>query len=484
MHAALLVRRFHKWLALFVGIQALLWTLTGLYMTAVQIDFIHGDHFIRTPEPAAFDLAALAEPGPILGETSGPTALRLTRLLGRPVYVVEGSGQPALYDARTGGRLAPPSEAVIRTMATSRYSGAGGIAGVELLDEVPAEIRGRAAPVWRVEFDHWNKPTLYLSPRTGELLTRRHEMWRVFDFAWMLHIMDYEERENINNPLLRVATMAAACMAISGALLLVWSFPKRKRREAKPLAVPRMSPLLFRRLHKWVGVILGVQFLLWTASGAGMALLDHDKVMGHGAAHDGRQAQLDGGIVGPAALAGALGGEPVLGLVLRPLHDRLVYEATMPAGVRLIDARTAERLAVDASLARAVAQHGMGDVPVRRVTYVPETTLETREHDGPSWRVDFADADGTSAYVATDSGHVIAHRTDAWRLFDIFWMLHTMDYAGRDNFNHPLIVVVGFGALWLAATGVYLLFKSFRRADFRWLPGVMPRSASSRPPAG
>ena len=40
----------------------------------------------------------------------------------------------------------------------------------------------------------------------------------------------------------------------------------------------RFTPLFFRRIHKWVGLILGVQFLLWALSGSMMALLDQEKV--------------------------------------------------------------------------------------------------------------------------------------------------------------------------------------------------------------
>jgi uncharacterized iron-regulated membrane protein len=481
MHAAVVVRKLHKWLALIVGVQALLWTLTGLYMTAVHIDIIHGDHFIRTPAPASVDLSALAAPQPLIEATPGATALRLTRLLDKPVYVVEGSGPPGLFDAVSGERLPPPSQDTIRQAALERYSGEGDIAKVERLDEAPAEIRGRAAPVWRVEFDHWNKPTLYLSPYTGELLTRRHELWRVFDFAWMLHIMDYETREDINNPLLRVATIAAASMALTGATLLVWSFPKRRRREGKALAMPRISPLFFRRVHKWVGLVLGLQFVLWAASGAGMSILDHDKVMGHGTEHAAHLARLSSDVVGPANLSDALAGEPITALTLRPLHDRIVYEVGTLTGQRLINAQTARELVIDGPLARAIAEHDSGSAKVERVSRVAVPTLETRGHDGPSWRVDFADAEGMSVYVSEATGRVIERRSDTWRLFDILWMLHTMDYFGRDNFNHPLIVVVAFGALWLAGTGVYLIFKSFRRSDFRWRGRWRTRTIAARP---
>ena len=128
--------------------------------------------------------------------------------------------------------MPPPTEAEIRAIARATYTGSHPIASVALITDIPGEIRGRKPPLWRADFDGWNKPTLYFSPATGELLTRRHELWRIFDFVWMLHIMDYEERSNVNNPLIRVATWSAVAMALSGAWLLLWSFPRRKRKKA------------------------------------------------------------------------------------------------------------------------------------------------------------------------------------------------------------------------------------------------------------
>lgn len=42
----------------------------------------------------------------------------------------------------------------------------------------------------------------------------------------------------------------------------------------------RLGALFFRRIHKWIGLILGLQFLLWAASGAMMATLDMKSVGG------------------------------------------------------------------------------------------------------------------------------------------------------------------------------------------------------------
>ncbi len=48
----------------------------------------------------------------------------------------------------------------------------------------------------------------------------------------------------------------------------------------------RLGALFFRRVHKWIGLILGLQFLLWATSGAMMATLDMKSVGGCEEARD------------------------------------------------------------------------------------------------------------------------------------------------------------------------------------------------------
>jgi hypothetical protein len=228
----------------------------------------------------------------------------------------------------------------------------------------------------------------------------------------------------------------------------------------------RLSPLLFRRIHKWVGLILGLQFLLWALSGSVMALLDMDAVGGHDmpAAH-ARALPAETTLVDPAQFAG-LG--PVSGLTLRNLTGRPVYELRTAMGVQLADATDGRRITIDANAAMATAAMA-NDAPVRDVVRLDKPNLEAREHKGPMWRVNFADTANSSAYVSAETGRFLVMRGDTWRTWDFFWMLHNMDYVTRTSFNHPLIIFVAFGALWLSGTGFYLLFRSFRRADFRWL---------------
>ena len=44
-YTALKIRKTHRYLGLFLGIQFLLWTISGLYFSWTNIDEIHGDQF-------------------------------------------------------------------------------------------------------------------------------------------------------------------------------------------------------------------------------------------------------------------------------------------------------------------------------------------------------------------------------------------------------------------------------------------------------
>ncbi|MBB4798759.1 MAG: PepSY domain-containing protein [Brevundimonas sp.] len=228
-------RKAHKWLALIIGVQALFWVVSGLYMTAVHIDIIHGDHLVRTPVAEPISMGGLVDPAVIVKNAGGAQSLRLDQQLGQPVYIVSQTSGRSLFDARSGEKLPLIDEAGARQRAEQFYAGDGGVREMELLYEIPGEIRGRPAPIWRVQFEGLWRPTLYISPQTGELVAKRHDLWRTFDFVWMFHIMDYETRDNVNNLLLKIATWMMVATSLTGAWLLLYSF-RRKRRVRKAAA--------------------------------------------------------------------------------------------------------------------------------------------------------------------------------------------------------------------------------------------------------
>lgn len=230
MRTHVIARKTHKWLGLFIGLQVVIWSLSGFYMTVVSIDIIHGNNLIRpTPERSA-DVSRLRDPVAIAAANKADS-VRLAWVRNKPAYVLGTRAGEKVVDAASGTFPAPLTEAEIRSIAKSTYNDDDGIASATLMTAIPFEIRGRKPPLWRVEFANWNKPTFYFSPTTGELVSRRHELWRIFDFMWMMHIMDYQTRDNMNNTLLRIFTWGAVLMASSGAWLLFYSFHRKKKKK-------------------------------------------------------------------------------------------------------------------------------------------------------------------------------------------------------------------------------------------------------------
>lgn len=224
------VRRIHKWLSLAVGIQALLWMLGGLYMVAVPIDIVHGDHLARSEREPLSPAAPRIAPAALAAGYPGMSGFAFKRLGGREVVEIRQGKQVLLADAASGAALAPLTRAEVEALARAAYLGDGRIRAVDWLASAPREVGARPAPLWAVHFDDAAATTLYYSPYSGELLTRRGALWRWFDLAWMLHIMDYEEREDVNNALLRTSAAIGFVLSLSGAWLLVlWLRRKAQR---------------------------------------------------------------------------------------------------------------------------------------------------------------------------------------------------------------------------------------------------------------
>lgn len=231
MQLAFWVRRAHKWIGLLIGVQALLWMISGLYMVVVPLEVIHGDHLAHVPTERLNPSASRITQAQLHESYPAITSIRLKVLLGKEVYEIKQDKKISLVDAASGKTISPLDRDSIVALADAAYVGEGSIRSVEWITKAPQEVGARPVPLWAVHYDDVDpgSSTLYFSPFSGDLVARRHELWRWFDFLWMFHIMDYEEREDVNNTLLRVASITGLAFALSGAWLLFYSFQRRRQ---------------------------------------------------------------------------------------------------------------------------------------------------------------------------------------------------------------------------------------------------------------
>jgi hypothetical protein len=228
-----------------------------------------------------------------------------------------------------------------------------------------------------------------------------------------------------------------------------------------------------RKLHKWLGLIVGVQLLLWTVSGFTFAWLNHHDVMAEHSTREIRPLTLSPAtrITEPSKWQGEYAAGPIYEIRLIALLDQWLWRIELADRVELRSAEHGERLRIDEPLVRRLAlAHYMRDGELTSITYHDTSSPEARKA-GAVWQARFNDDQDSALYFAADDGHLVASRNSTWRLFDFFWMLHTMDYRGRDNFNNPLVITAATAALWLSLSGILLLTRSFRRRDFDFLRG-------------
>ncbi len=229
MKPAFWARRAHKWIGLIIGVQALLWMISGVYMTVISLDIIHGDHLAHAHSEPLDPGASRLGQAELTTRYPGITSLRIKRLLGMEVYEVRQGDKTLLIDAASGNQVSPLKEATALALAKATYQGDAKVDRAEWVAQAPQEVATRPVPMWAIHFADRGHTTLYFSPDTGELLARRHNLWRWFDFLWMFHIMDYEARSDVNNTLLRVAAATALVFALCGIWLLFYSFQRRAK---------------------------------------------------------------------------------------------------------------------------------------------------------------------------------------------------------------------------------------------------------------
>lgn len=207
--------RTHVWLGWLVGLQLLLWTVSGLVMTAMPIGEVRGEHLRAALVGGSLaSVEGLLPPEAFL-RRAGPDAdgLLLRMLDGRPVWELrEGTEAVALFDAESGAAI-HLDESTIAALAQAAHAGRAPVLEVARVPEgdPPLEFR-RKSPVFVVRFDDAERSRFYLHAVSGELLAVRTDRWRLFDLMWGLHIMDWREREDFNHPLL----VAAAALAVAG----------------------------------------------------------------------------------------------------------------------------------------------------------------------------------------------------------------------------------------------------------------------------
>ena len=189
-------RNLHRYLSIFISIQLLLWTISGIYFAYNKIELVRGEQY-RLPKNVEY---------------------RIFDRLGTSIIETIQYGEKSYKTYPEGNVINPLTKEEAKKITAQKTT--LNPLEVSLVTELypGAEYRG-TLPVYKVKTDTKDDINVYVGYMTGDIGSIRSDSWRIWDLMWSLHIMDYRERDNINNNLLRILSILALVTSISGITL-------------------------------------------------------------------------------------------------------------------------------------------------------------------------------------------------------------------------------------------------------------------------
>jgi len=240
-----------------------------------------------------------------------------------------------------------------------------------------------------------------------------------------------------------------------------------------------------RKTHRWLGVILGLQFMLWTIGGLYFSWSNMDDIHGDFQKKNAPLLSSNISLVSPTMVLDTIKkihridsvvsiqlveilGKPFYQVrCVIAFHDMANHKQDMHTMNHLANAETGQLrgpLAKEEAV-QIASIHFNGEPKVKSVEYLTNTNghHEYRESPLPAYAITFENPAHTTVYVASELGTVQKFRNNKWRIFDLLWMMHTMDYQGRDNFGNILLRAFSIFGLITVISGFALYFVSSKR---------------------
>ena len=208
----LTVRNTHKYLSFFISLQLLLWTISGIYFAFNKFENVRGEQY-RIKSLSNYSLKKVDFDIP------DATSVDIKKRLDETIIVASTKMGMQYFDEQ-GSPIQKISDIEAKQIAVKEIN----------LPKKGSEYRGRQLPIYNVTTRNANDKEInvYLNVFSGEIVAIRSAQWRIWDLMWGFHIMDWQERDNIDNLLLKIFSILALISSISG-ILLFFKIDLRKK---------------------------------------------------------------------------------------------------------------------------------------------------------------------------------------------------------------------------------------------------------------
>ncbi|MCF6288943.1 MAG: PepSY domain-containing protein [Proteobacteria bacterium] len=231
--------------------------------------------------------------------------------------------------------------------------------------------------------------------------------------------------------------------------------------------------LFIRKVHRYIGLIVSLQLLAWAIGGVWFAWNDINKIRGNHLKKAPTVTSYQQNLISPQLAINNLSdfntlkSITVVTILNEPVYTIIYTSNDNSSKTTLVNANNG-MLITDFNQQQAIniaKMHASFDAEIATVELLTETSKhhEYRAKPLPAWAITFDYPSSPTFYVASKLGVVTSVRHTSWRIFDLLWMLHTMDYQGRDDFGNWLIKLFSIIALITAISGILLFVISYKR---------------------
>ena len=211
---------------------------------------------------------------------------------------------------------------------------------------------------------------------------------------------------------------------------------------------------LVRNIHKYLSFLISIQLLLWTVSGIYFAFNKIENVRGE------QYREEPNFNVDFSKLNFQIDGARNIRLIDRMDQEILVVDGIYGREYLNFEGKDVEQLKEEEARALSAKQTSL--IP-ESVDLITENTIgsEYRGRALPIYRVKSVNEAGESinVYLNVYTGEVEAVRSNQWRIWDLMWGFHIMDWETREDIDNLLLKIFSILALISSITGVLLFFR-------------------------
>ena len=223
------IRKIHKWASLLVGLQVIIWVISGLIFNVIDHQKARGNIYRQAvaETPIVTLNVNLIPVERILKAYPNTIELDHTSILSKPYYLLtqqqglylHSSNNYHIVNAVTG-TLTLVDKPLAIAIAKASYNGPGDIFSAKLITPPIADFIQHKNPSWQINFNDELETSVYVEQGSGRVIGHSNSDKRFADFFYMLHFMDYVSAGNFNTVQIMLFAFITLWLTLTG---LIWT---------------------------------------------------------------------------------------------------------------------------------------------------------------------------------------------------------------------------------------------------------------------